>query len=85
LIQTSIQQEKNKIKTKCNELKKYCSGFNLADELHIHIQQLEVEAQKLTSVDALNVARKYIKDLKNFVDLLSQKKSTLFSLSNIGS
>lgn len=40
------------IYTKCNDLKKICSGFNLVDELHAMLMQLEMEFRTLVSIDA---------------------------------
>jgi hypothetical protein len=71
LIKAAIQKEREDVEAKCRELKKICSGFNLVDELHIHIEQLIDEAKNLTSLEARNKAEEYIKSLKVFVNTLS--------------
>ncbi len=56
----------------CRELKKLCSGFNLVDELHIVLQQLEAEARALNSTDARRTADTFIRSIRQLCDNLSQ-------------
>jgi predicted GTPase len=75
LIEAAVQKEREDVEAKCKELKKICSGFNLVDELYIHIQQLIAEAKNLTSLEARKKAEEYIESLEIFVDTLSGRSA----------
>ena len=48
----AITAMNGKLQTKCADLKKICSGFNLVDELHGMLMQLEAESRTLVSIEA---------------------------------
>lgn len=66
LLERALQQKNKEIKARCNELRRICSGFNLAAELHSLIDQLEIESSMLRNIDARKQAEELIRSLKEF-------------------
>ncbi|CAF5152628.1 unnamed protein product, partial [Rotaria socialis] len=54
------------IKHKCAELRRICSGFNLAQELYALIDQLKAEAMMLRNIEAKQQAEEFIRSLTEF-------------------
>jgi len=52
ILQQAIAITATLLNQKCQQLKKICSGFNLVDELHAMLNQLETESRSLVSMDA---------------------------------
>jgi hypothetical protein len=64
MLEQVLMQKNEDIKTKCHELRRICSGFNLASELHAQIDQLEIESSMLRNFDAKQQADVFIRNLK---------------------
>ena len=65
LEEVSMQKNEN-IKTKCHELRRICSSFNFASELHVKIDRLEIESSMLRNINEKQQADVFIRNLKAF-------------------
>ncbi|UJR24254.1 hypothetical protein I4U23_027221 [Adineta vaga] len=68
VLETALNKMNGEIKQLCLNLKGICSGFNLVDELYAMINQLQIEAQSLTSIDARKNAEDFIRSLIGFCE-----------------
>ena len=75
LLERALQQKKTEIIAKCNELRRICSGFNLASELKALIHQLEIESSMLRNIDAKQQAEDFIRSLKEFCALIDKDQN----------
>lgn len=66
MLERALQQKLEEIKHKCAELRRICSGFNLAQELHALIDQLKAEAVMLRNIEAKQQAEEFIRSLSEF-------------------
>jgi hypothetical protein len=66
MLERALKQKLEEIKHKCVELRKICSGFNLAQELHALIDQLKAEATMLRNIEAKQQAEEFIRSLSEF-------------------
>ncbi|CAF0766564.1 unnamed protein product [Adineta ricciae] len=66
MLERALQQKLEEIKHKCAELRRICSGFNLAQELHALIDQLKAEAVMLRNIEAKQQAEDFIRSLSEF-------------------
>ncbi|CAF2505528.1 unnamed protein product [Rotaria sp. Silwood2] len=66
MLQRALKQKLEEIKHKCAELRRICSGFNLAQELHALIDQLKAEAVMLRNIEAKQQAEEFIRSLSEF-------------------
>jgi hypothetical protein len=66
MLERALKQKLEEIKHKCAELRRICSGFNLAQELHALIDQLKAEATMLRNIEAKQQAEEFIRSLSEF-------------------
>jgi len=66
MLERALKQKLEEIKHKCAELRRICSGFNLAQELHALIDQLKAEATMLRNIEAKQQAEDFIRSLSEF-------------------
>ena len=66
MLERALKQKLEEIKHKCAELRRICSGFNLAQELHALIDQLRAEATMLRNIEAKQQAEEFIRSLSEF-------------------
>lgn len=66
MLERALKQKLDEIKQKCGELRRICSGFNLAQELHALIDQLKAEATMLRNIEAKQQAEEFIRSLSEF-------------------
>ena len=66
MLERAMKQKLEEIKHKCAELRRICSGFNLAQELHALIDQLKAEATMLRNIEAKQQAEEFIRSLSEF-------------------
>jgi hypothetical protein len=66
MLENALKQKLEEIKHKCAELRRICSGFNLAQELHALIDQLKAEATMLRNIEAKQQAEGFIRSLSEF-------------------
>lgn len=66
MLERALKQKLEEIKHKCAELRRICSGFNLAQELHALIDQLKAEAVMLRNIEAKQQAEEFIRSLSEF-------------------
>jgi hypothetical protein len=66
MLECALKQKLEEIKHKCIELRRICSGFNLAQELHALIDQLKAEATMLRNIEAKQQAEEFIRSLSEF-------------------
>ena len=66
MLENALKQKLDEIKQKCVELRRICSGFNLAQELHALIDQLKAEATMLRNIEAKQQAEEFIRSLSEF-------------------
>ncbi len=66
MLERALKQKLEEIKHKCVELRRICSGFNLAQELHALIDQLKAEATMLRNIEAKQQAEGFIRSLSEF-------------------
>ncbi|CAF1290745.1 unnamed protein product [Didymodactylos carnosus] len=72
MLENALIQKNAEIKTKCLELKKHCSGFNIVAELNIMIKQLETSKHNIKDLDALRQAETFINSLVGFCNQLEK-------------
>ncbi len=72
MLENALQQKNAEIRAKCTELRRICSGFNLAAELHALIDQLEIEATMLRNIEARKQANIFIRSLKEFCESIEK-------------
>jgi len=75
-VEKAIQSMTVTLQKKCTDLKAICSGFNLVDELHVMISQLETESRALVSLEARKSADAFIRSIKQVCDSLSAQQVT---------
>ena len=56
-IDNAMKAEVSKLQQSCVEIMSKCSGFNLVNELHISIEQLEKEMEKMKILKLLKMRR----------------------------
>eukprot|EP01133_Synstelium_polycarpum_P021003 gene21003-25219_t len=83
LADDAIKHMTSEVVQSCKDLKKICKGFNIIDELHITLQQMEMESKMLKSHEARAAADKMIDTIKLISDSLS-KDSQLIAMNNNG-
>ncbi|CAF3515383.1 unnamed protein product [Rotaria socialis] len=66
MLERALKQKLEEIKHKCAELRRICSGFNLAQELYALIDQLKAEAMMLRNIEAKQQAEEFIRSLTEF-------------------
>ncbi|CAF1182575.1 unnamed protein product, partial [Didymodactylos carnosus] len=66
MLEQALKQKNEQLKFKCNELRKICSGFNLAQELYAFIDHLKAESTMLRNVEAKQQAEEFIRSLSEF-------------------
>jgi len=71
-VQDALDQMKVELESKCRQLKNICSGFNLAEELHITLEQLKREAGMLLNLDAKRNALLFVRSLETMVTTLNE-------------
>ena len=76
LLEKALVQKKDDIINLCEKLQSICSGFNLAQELHALINQLEMQASMLRNIDAKQQATAFIRSLKEFCEILEKGRAT---------
>ena len=77
ILEEALKQKIAAIQVQCRELRNICGSFNLAQELHVLIEQLRMEAQTLTSLEAQQQADVAIRELSRFYQSLeAEKKNT---------
>lgn len=74
LLEKALNQKKEDIINLCKKLQAICSGFNLAQELHALIQQLEIQSSMLRNIDAKQQATVFIRSLKEFCQMLEKEQ-----------
>ncbi|CAF4248402.1 unnamed protein product, partial [Rotaria sordida] len=75
LLQKALNQKNEDIKKLCTRLQQLCSGFNMAQELHALIDQLETEAAMLKNIDAKQQAAAFIRSLKEFCTMIEKDQN----------
>ncbi len=72
LLEKALSQKNEEIKQLCIQLRALCSGFNIAQELHALIDQLEAESAMLKNIEAKQQANAFIRSLKDFCDRMEK-------------
>ncbi|UJR16644.1 hypothetical protein I4U23_003544 [Adineta vaga] len=75
LLENALKQKNEEIIAKCNELRRICSGFNLATELHALIAQLEIESAMLRNIETKQQAETFIRSLKQLCTEIERDQS----------
>ncbi len=84
LMEQVLKQKILAVQTQCRELRKVCGGFNLAQELHVLVEQLRIEVQMLTSLEAKSQADMVIRELNTFCqNLEGEQQNTAPSKSEM--
>jgi len=74
-IERAIQDLTQFISNSCTNIQTLCKNFNLVDELHITVRQLETEARLLTSSVARQQSDDFIKSIRNLMDALGKQQA----------
>lgn len=72
LLENALLQKKEEIKQLCLQLRNICAGFNIAQELHALVDQLEIESAMLKNIEAKQQANAFIRSLKEFCNMLEK-------------
>jgi hypothetical protein len=84
LMEQVLRQKIDAVQVQCRELRKVCGNFNLAQELHTFVEQLRIEAQTLTSLEARHQAEMFIRELNTFCqNFEAQEQNTTTSKSDM--
>ena len=84
LMEQVLRQKLDTIQAQCRELRKVCGGFNLAEELYTLVEQLKIEAQTLTSLEARHQAEIVIRELNMLCqNLQAHERNTTTSKSEM--
>jgi len=75
-IQKAIRDTAKNLLKSCQNIQKLCQHFNLAEELGIHLQQLETEAGLLTSLEDRKQADDFIKSIHTLRENVSKHQKT---------
>jgi Pyruvate/2-oxoacid:ferredoxin oxidoreductase delta subunit len=79
-VEHAIDNEIKKLETTAKDIMKYCSGFNLANELRVTMTDLEYQKSMMKNLSAMSSADKFIKTIKRIVDGMEEQNTVKNSL-----
>lgn len=71
-VEAAIDSEIRTLQAKCEEIKHHCSGFNLAAELSITLEQLRTELRMINNSKAMATAKKFVETITRIIDGLNR-------------
>ena len=72
LLEKTLKQKINQLKTKSNDLCRICSSFNLAHELKCLIKQLKIEEDLFENLETKTLSEQLIRSLTKFTRLFEE-------------
>lgn len=73
-VEVAIREKVNDLQRACQTIRKICSGFNIANELNLSLEQLKKEQRKLHNTGAIEAHKKILKSVEAVVNGLASSR-----------